>query len=128
MLEVSKKTDYGLELVRFLAINYKKGPVSLRQLADSYNLPYRFLGQVAIPLRAAGIIEAKEGPRGGYFLTKDPKAFSLSQVVMALEGNLGISNCLNCIREKGCKPKSIWREMEKIVYQKMQGKTIEDLI
>lgn len=128
MLEVSKKTDYGLELVRQLAINYKKGPVSLRQLADSHNLPYRFLGQVAIPLRAAGIIEAKEGPRGGYFLTKNPKEVSLSRVIEALEGNIGISNCLNCIREKGCKPKSIWREMEKIIYKEMQGRTIEDLI
>ena len=70
MFELSKKTDYGLELMIALAKNYGQGPLSLRQIAKKKKLPFKYLEQVVVPLRESGLIEAKKGKSGGYFLKK----------------------------------------------------------
>lgn len=128
MLEISKKTDYGLGVARFLAVNYKKGPVSLRELARKEKLPYRFLGQVVIPLKEAGIIEAKEGINGGYYLTRKPKDISFADLIQALEGSVDLCNCVDCQKNSGCQPKHFWREIEKNLLIQMKSKSLADLI
>jgi len=128
MLEISKKTDYGLELARILAENYDKGPVSLKQLAKKENLPYRFLGQVVIPLKEAGIIEAKEGTNGGYFLKRKPKDISLADLIKALEGSVNLCDCVDCQRTVGCRSKNFWKEIEKNFIIQMERKSLADLI
>jgi len=127
MLEISKKTDYGIELLVGLATHFKKGPISLRQIAEERKLPYRFLGQIVGPLRKAGIVDSKEGLNGGYFLTKKPSEVSLVRIVKILEGSTGIMGCFGCAREENCQPKNIWRQLEKVLYQEMKNKTLADL-
>lgn len=67
MFGLTKKTDYGLELMIALAKNYGLGPLALRQIAKEKKL-LKYLEQVVIPLHEAGLVGAKEGKGGGYFL------------------------------------------------------------
>lgn len=128
MLEISKKTDYGLELMRLLAKNYKKGPISLRLAAKKSSLPYRFLGQVVIPLKESGIISSREGVSGGYFLTRDPKKISLATIVELLEGEVRISDCVDCRRTGDCSSRKTWREVGESLLKQLERKTLASLI
>ncbi len=73
MFGLTKKADYGVELMIALAKNFGQGPLSLRQIAKDKKLPHKFLEQVVTPLREANLIDAKEGRGGGYYLKKNPK-------------------------------------------------------
>lgn len=90
-LHLSKKGDYGLLLVTVLA--GRTGFASLRQIAWEKKLPYKFLSQVAGELHKAGILESKEGVRGGYRLTKSPKKVLVREILDVLEGPMEASEC-----------------------------------
>jgi Rrf2 family protein len=128
MLEISKKTDYGMQLMLILADNYGKKSVSLRQMAKEKLLPYRFLGQIAIPLKEAGLIEAKEGTNGGYSLSKSPNKINMAQIIEALEGEISIAGCGICNHKNRCKSGDIWNTIEKVLVKEMKKKTLADLL
>src|SRR3989338_7802779 len=93
MLQVTAKTDYGLLLMAALAKKSGDEPVSLREIAEKQKLPYRFLTQIVIPLRRAGLLEAKEGVRGGYRFVKSADKISVGEIVRALEGDVALVSC-----------------------------------
>lgn len=128
MFDLNKKTEYGLQLMIALAKRYSQGSLSLRQLAKEEKLPYKFLEQLVLPLRLAGLVEAKEGKAGGYFLTKSPGRISVSQVVEALEGPMDLGHCFGCPKAGTCGQKDIWSEVGEKINQTMKGKTLKDLI
>lgn len=87
MLNLSKKSDYGLLLLKLLVQEPKSEYVSLSTLSRKHKLPYKFLTQIARELTTAFILESKEGVHGGYRLAQDPRFISVAQVVSVLEGN-----------------------------------------
>jgi len=128
MFNLTKKTDYGLQLMMVLAKKYQKGPIALRQIAKEEKLPFKFLEQVVFLLKMAGLVDSKEGKNGGYFLTKSPKKISMAEVIEALEGPMEFGHCFGCPKANLCVPKDIWAEVGDKVRKTMKGKTLEDLI
>ena len=128
MFGLTKKADYGLELMVALAKNYACGPLSLKQIAKEKKLPYKFLGQIAGELRVFGLVEAKEGKRGGYFLARSPKKISVAKVVEALEGLVGVGDCFGCPKARLCGQKDVWAEVGDKIKATIEGKNLEDLI
>jgi len=128
MFDLKKKTEYGLQLMIALARQYQQGPLSLRQIAKEEKLPYRFLEQLVFPLRLAGLVEAKEGKTGGYFLVKTPGKISVAQIIEALEGPMQLGHCLGCPKVNFCGQKDVWGEVGEKILQTMKGKTLKYLI
>ena len=128
MFGLTKKTDYGLELMIALAKNFRQGPISLKKIAKEKKLPYKFLGQLASILRLMGLIEAKEGKGGGYFLTRPPGKISVAEVAEALEGPVEVGYCSGCPKVRICGQKDVWAEVGDKVRETIEGKTLEDLI
>jgi Rrf2 family protein len=128
MFGLSKKTDYGMELMITLAKNYRQGPLSLRQIAKQKKLPFKYLEQVAIPLRESGLIRAKQGKGGGYFLKKKPEKISVAEVVEILEGPVEVGYCAGCPKIADCGQKDVWTEVGDKVRETIEGKTLADLI
>lgn len=128
MFGLTKKADYGLEMMISLAKNYHQGPVSLKKIAQEKNLPFKYLEQVATFLRATGLIEAKEGKNGGYFLTKPPQKISVAEVVESLEGPVEIGSCFGCPKMKSCGQKNVWSEVGDKVRRTIEGKTLANLL
>ena len=114
MITISKKVEYSIELISFLT--KRKNVVSLMEVSKELNLPYRFLGQVAIGLRKGGIIEGKEGKLGGYLLSAGWKDKSLYDLMESLGENKGMVKCLSkpggCSREEDCKMQNVWQKLE----------------
>lgn len=128
MFNLKKKTEYGLQLMIALAKQYRQGPLSLRKIAKEEKLPYKFLEQLVFPLRLAGLVEAKEGKGGGYFLTKAPNKISVAQIIEALEGPMQLGQCFGCPKISSCGQKDVWGEVGEKITQTMKGKTLKDLI
>ena len=128
MFGLSKKTDYGMELMISLAKKYRQGPLSLRQIAKQRKLPFKYLEQVVIPLRESGLIEAKEGKGGGYFLKKPPKKISVAEIVEILEGPVEVGYCAECPKATICGQKDVWAEVGDKIRETIEDKTLADLI
>ena len=87
-----KKTDYGLMMVSMLARSSQGELVSVREMQE-HGLPRSFLVKIAGDLIKSGIVGAKEGRSGGYYLAKKSETVSLLDVVRALEGDIAIADC-----------------------------------
>ncbi|MBI3956969.1 MAG: Rrf2 family transcriptional regulator [Candidatus Kerfeldbacteria bacterium] len=133
MLQISAKTDYGLLLMTALAASSENRPISLKQIARERRLPYRFLSQIAMLLRHAGLIEAKEGAGGGYRLTRPAKRISVAAVLGALEGDLQLVRChehdeaADCPVAASCTLSPLWTGVSKRLAKAFGGMTIADL-
>ncbi len=130
MIKITKKTDYGLTFLAALAKNNDKRQ-SLRTIATEYQLPYKFIGQIAAEFMGKGIITSKEGSMGGYQLAKNPRQISLLEVIQALEGQPVKVDCLqgkNCPRQKTCCHHDIVASLAQIINDSLAQKTVADLM
>ncbi|MEM1012719.1 MAG: Rrf2 family transcriptional regulator [Planctomycetota bacterium] len=85
-MQLSKRTQYGLRAAVRLAVLHPRGTYAQsRDLADSEQLPTKFLEQVLLGLRRASLLESKVGSGGGYRLRRPPEEITVRQVLEALE-------------------------------------------
>ena len=92
-MRVSAKTDYALRAAVELAAAHGNGtPVKGERLATSQSIPLRFLENILLQLRHAGIVESRRGADGGYKLARAPGEITLADVIRAIDGPLaGVS-------------------------------------
>ena len=92
-MRVSAKTDYALRAAVELAASSIDGaPVKGERLATSQSIPLRFLENILLQLRHAGIVESRRGAEGGYKLARPADEITLADVIRAIDGPLaGVS-------------------------------------
>ncbi len=84
-MRVSAKTDYAVRAAAELAAS-PDGPVKGERLADSQDIPLQFLEHILLDLKHAGIVRARRGAKGGYWLAKPAEEVSIADVIRAVEG------------------------------------------
>lgn len=133
MFGLSRKTDYALLLLTALA-RQQGAFVSVRGLVRAYRLPYRFAAHVLSVLAHAGIVEAREGVKGGYRLARAPEAITVDGVLAVTEGTTALVSCLDPKRHFAC-PQKTWctaRPGVGVVQQRirasLRGLTVADLL
>jgi Rrf2 family protein len=87
-MRVSAKIDYALRACAELAAAAGEGPVKGERLAAAQGIPVRFLENILLDLRHAGIVSSQRGSVGGYWLARPPEEISLADVFRALEGSI----------------------------------------
>jgi Rrf2 family protein len=112
-VRLTAKSEYGVLASIDLACNYGEGPVSAREIALRRSIPPRFLEQLFVSLRRAGIVNAVRGARGGFVLTREPSQITVLDVVEALEGPLTASVCdaerdSVCAKSGTCAAAPVW--------------------
>jgi Rrf2 family protein len=131
-MKVSSRFRYGLRLLVDLAAYYKKGPVLLKEIARCEKISKKYLEQIVITLRAAGIISAIRGSKGGYFLTKSPKKIKIIDVYRILEGQFSPVDCLGnkriCTLTETCPTRSLWILLSEAIKKTFQNITLADLL
>ncbi len=84
-MKVSAKTNYACLAMLELASQYEtKSPVRIREIAQRHDVPPRFLVQILLQLKKAGLIASTRGAAGGYQMNKPPEEVSLGDVVAAV--------------------------------------------
>jgi Rrf2 family protein len=114
-----------------LAYHYGEGPIELKEIAKKENISLKYLEQVINPLRAAGLVKAVRGAKGGYSLAK-PSEICLYDVVETLEGPLNLLECLRdskvCQKVPSCVTRDIWREVSEAISKIFYSITLEDMV
>lgn len=91
-MRVSAKTDYALRAAVELAAGPEGVPIKGEKLSTSQSIPLRFLENILLQLRHAGIVESRRGAEGGYRLARPAAEITLADVIRAIDGPLaGVS-------------------------------------
>jgi Rrf2 family protein len=91
-VRVSAKTDYALRAALELAAAPDERPVKGERIATAQAIPLRFLENILMQLRHAGLVESRRGADGGYRLARPPAEVTLADVIRAIDGPLaGVS-------------------------------------
>jgi Rrf2 family cysteine metabolism transcriptional repressor len=93
MLRFTKRADYGLMAIHYIAIQEVHGSVSAKRIAEEFRIPPELLAKILQRLAKQGLISSHNGPKGGYVLAHRPTEITVGQVVRALEGPVKIVSC-----------------------------------
>lgn len=86
-MKISAKTEYACIAVMELARNHGSSePIRIRSIAEQHNVPPRFLVQILLQLKGAGIVASTRGATGGYQLIPSPEDVTLGQVMNIIDG------------------------------------------
>ena len=98
MIRITRETDYGIVLLSRLASQPKEGIHTARDLATWAGLPYPMASKILKALARQGVLVSQRGARGGYSLAHRPEEISVGDVISALEGPFGITECAMFVR------------------------------
>ena len=90
---LSKKAQYGLKALGYLAEKYGDGPVLIADIAEKKSIPIKFLESILLLLKQHNILQSKKGKGGGYYLTEHPKKTSIASVVRIIGGPIALLPC-----------------------------------
>lgn len=130
MLRVTKLTDYATVVLTVLAAR-PGGVLSAAELAEQAGLEIPTVAKLLRPLAQAGLVEGFRGAGGGYRLARDPDAISLVEIVEAMEGPLGMTECSlhggSCGLERSCGVRANWRRINDVVADALRGVTLAQM-
>src|SRR5881398_1674979 len=85
-MRVSAKAEYACVAMLELAANYQEPqPVRIKAIADAQDIPQRFLVQILLQLKTAGLVASVRGASGGYQLARPPERISLAAIINAID-------------------------------------------
>ena len=133
-LRITTKGRYGIRAICYLAKSKEETPLTIQSIAEQENIPIRYLEQIMVRLRRAGILESVRGPGGGYSLNKPPDQLSIGRLLRTLEGEFSVVWCANekervsCQFAEECLTKPLWTAVTNIIAEILDRITLQDLI
>ncbi len=131
-MKLSTKIRYGTRAVLELAFHYGEGAIDLKEIAKRQEISVKYLEQVIIPLRTAGLVKSARGARGGYSLAKPPSEICLYELIETLEGPLCLVDCVRdtkvCKRSPFCVTRDIWSEVSETLKKKLKSITLDEMV
>jgi len=146
MLKISKKADYALMALQYMATvqygqygemnalsNYRV--VNTKEIAEEHHIPLELLAKVLQTLAKHEMIESQNGPKGGYVLGREPRHISIAQVLEAIEGPFGIANCYHekddhaaCEQMDHCNIRTPLLKVQESIVHLLSSMSIEDMM
>ncbi len=132
---LSKKTQYAMKALSYLAGRFEQGPVLITDIAEQKKIPIKFLENILLELKNADILESKKGRGGGYFLKKAPQHTSLATVIRIVDGPIALlpcvslyfyQKCADCT-EDVCPLNAVFIQVRDATLQVLESKTLEDI-
>ncbi len=131
-MKLSTRGRYSSRLMLELALRHNNGPVLLKDISAAQEISLKYLGQLIIPLKIAGLIKSTRGSHGGYFLSRDPDKIILGDILFAVEGPLNITECIEspdiCTRSEKCVTRDIWKKTSLQFHNTVNSITLDDMV
>ena len=132
MLRLTKKADYGLMALKYLAEHPNQPSLSARDIAQAYHIPPQLRAKILQRLAKVGILQSHAGMSGGYSLLKSPRDISAFEVIRAIDGPLFITSCITihgtCDLHGTCTIKEPLRKVNDSIKDMLSGLSIADLV
>ena len=132
-MKISTKGRYALRLMVDIAVHSNGGNVPLRDISGRQGISFKYLEQIIALLCKVGYIRSMRGPSGGYKLTREPKDYSVGDILRVTEGNLAPISCLDgngehCERLNQCGTRNFWDGLYHVINEYIDKYTLEDLV
>ena len=101
MLRLTKKADYGLMALKYLAEHPEVASQSAKDISDAYGIPPQLLAKILQRLTKVGLLRSHAGINGGYSLSRDAATITAFEVIYAIDGPLFITSCVTVRGECG---------------------------
>jgi Rrf2 family protein len=92
---LSKKTQYALKALGYLAGKYGQGPILISEISINKKIPIKFLETILLELKQNNILDSKKGKGGGYYLIQSPKKTTLAQAIRVVGGPIALLPCVS---------------------------------
>jgi FeS assembly SUF system regulator len=130
MLRVSKLTDYATVVMTALA-EAPDAVASAQALAERARLEVPTVSKLLKQLAHAGLIESFRGVNGGYRLARSAASISVAEIVIAMEGPIGMTECGaqpgRCDHESHCGVRGNWQRINQAIEQALRGVSLADM-
>ena len=132
---LSNKAQYAFRALTHLVDKYDEGPVLISEIAETKRIPLKFLENILLELKRAGVLESKKGKGGGYFISQHPSKTSIAAVMRIVDGPIAMlpcvslyfyQKCKNC-DEHNCGLHGIMENVRDATLSILEGRTLEDL-
>jgi Rrf2 family protein len=132
MLRLTKKADYGLMALKYLAEQQDGTAHSAKDIAEAYHIPPQLLAKILQTLAKAGLLISHAGTNGGYALSRSSTEITAFEVIRAIDGPLFITSCITihgtCDLAGHCTIKEPLRKVNDSIKDLLNGICIADLI
>ena len=131
-MKLSTRTRYGVRAILELAANKGPGPLRVKTIAQHQDISVKYLEQLMIILKSAGLVRSIRGSKGGYLLAKAANQIKLSDVFNALEGPVITVECLEnesyCAQVADCAVRQVWAQVQGAIEAVLLSTTLQDLV
>jgi Rrf2 family protein len=131
MLRFTKRADYGLMAIHYIAAHDDLGAVSAKRIAEEFAIPPELLAKILQRLSKQRLIVSQNGPKGGYVLARRPAEITVGQVVRALEGPINIVSCLegsDCPQMERCNLRRPVQKIQVAITQMLDTMSLAELV
>jgi len=130
MLRVSKLADYGTVLMVYLAA-HEGELLSAREIAAGTFLQLPTVSKCLKLLASSGLLTSKQGAQGGYCLARPADCISVAELIVAIEGQQGLTECADdagsCSLEAVCAMSENWRVISSAIHAALESVKLSDL-
>lgn len=130
---ISTKARYALRVMIDLAQHREEGYVPLKEIANRQEISGKYLEIILKMLVRGNILQGLRGKGGGYMLTRQPKEYTVGEIIELTEGPLASVACLmpdakSCPRKEECITLPLWKKYDALTHDFFYGITLDDLI
>jgi FeS assembly SUF system regulator len=131
MIRMTKQTDYGIVLLSRMA-GLPSRQFNATELAAETRLPQPTVSKILKILGRAGLLHSHRGVKGGYTLARDPEIITVTEIIGALEGPIGITECIDdtpgeCSHEARCPVRGNWHRINEAIRQALDGINLAEM-
>lgn len=130
MLRMSKLADYGTVVMATMA-REPQATHSAADLADRLGIAAPTVSKILKMLAREGLVASSRGAHGGYRLPSAPSGITVAQIIRAMDGPIGMTECSTtpglCAQESRCTVRANWYRVNEIILGVLQGITLEQL-
>lgn len=131
-MKISAKTEYACIAMLELASRFGSGePVRIRKIAERHDVPPRFLVQILLQLKGAGLVTSTRGAAGGYHLNRAPDQVTLGEVMRVIEGGSKNENRTTSASPDSPAVKALaqaWNDVEQVQREMLNRITFAELL
>ena len=100
---LSRKGQYAFRALTHLVDRMDQGPILISEISRKKRIPLKFLENILLELKRAGILDSKKGKGGGYFIKADPAKTTVASVIRIVDGPIALLPCVSLNFYQRCK-------------------------
>ncbi len=131
-MRLTRASEYAIRCMIYLSRQGQGVLTSRQEIAAQADIPIHFLAKIAQDLARAGLIEIRQGAKGGFILSKNPETITLLEVVETMIGEIYLNDCIarpsDCKASYHCAVHRVWLDARDQLRDTLRRVTFDQLI